>query len=168
VVRLVHHPLEFTLLLGGLALLVVVLLSRTRWRPAAPLRLARRRAWGQILAAAARMYAARPLLFSRAPLLRSTRPRLPLTPFVASSDAAEASLDWTEAEEADEAVPEEEPVPAASGGDAGYASEPPEEAKIYVGNLPYDVDSEALAQLFDQAGVVEVAEVSLPRATQNN
>ncbi|XP_051202661.1 28 kDa ribonucleoprotein, chloroplastic [Lolium perenne] len=103
--------------------------------------------------------AALPLLFSRSPLLRSTRPRLPLTPFVASSDAAEASLDWTEAEEADEAVPEEEPAAAASGGDAGYASEPPEEAKIYVGNLPYDVDSEALAQLFDQAGVVEVAEV---------
>jgi hypothetical protein len=63
VVRLVHHPLEFTLLLAGLALLVIVLLSRTRWRPAAPLRLARRRAWGQILAAAAGMYSARPLLF---------------------------------------------------------------------------------------------------------
>ncbi|KAM0925204.1 hypothetical protein ACQ4PT_004322 [Festuca glaucescens] len=105
-----------------------------------------------------------PLLFSRAPLLCSTRPRLPLTPFVASSDAAEAGLDWAETDEADETVPEEgvaeeEPVVAASGGDAGYAAEPPEEAKIYVGNLPYDVDSEALAQLFDQAGVVEVAEV---------
>jgi nucleolin len=108
-----------------------------------------------------------PLLFSRAPPLRSTRPRLPLTPLVASSDAAEASLDWAETDEAEEAVPEEEvaeeePVEAASGGEASYAAEPPEEAKIYVGNLPYDVDSERLAQLFDQAGVVEVAEVSLP------
>jgi nucleolin len=109
-----------------------------------------------------------PLLFSRAPPLRSTRPRLPLTPLVASSDAAEASLDWAETDEADETVPEEEevaeeePVEAASGGEASYAAEPPEEAKIYVGNLPYDVDSERLAQLFDQAGVVEVAEVSLP------
>lgn len=37
--------------------------------------------------------------------------------------------------------------------------EPPEEAKLYVGNLPYDVNSENLAQLFDQAGTVEVAEV---------
>ena len=37
--------------------------------------------------------------------------------------------------------------------------EPPEEAKLYVGNLPYDVDSENLAQLFDQAGTVEVVEV---------
>uniref|UniRef100_A0ACD5ZTT6 Uncharacterized protein n=1 Tax=Avena sativa TaxID=4498 RepID=A0ACD5ZTT6_AVESA len=105
-----------------------------------------------------------PLLFSRAPLLRSTRPRLPLTPLVASSDAAEAGLDWAETDEAEETVSEEvvaeeEPAVAASGEDGGYAAEPPEEAKIYVGNLPYDVDSERLAQLFDQAGVVEVAEV---------
>src|SRR3954469_2460713 len=62
-VRLVARPLEFALLLVGLVVLVVALLSRTRWRPAAPLRIARRRAWGQILAAAARMYARRPLLF---------------------------------------------------------------------------------------------------------
>ena len=38
-------------------------------------------------------------------------------------------------------------------------SEPPEEAKLFVGNLPYDIDSEKLAQLFDEAGVVEIAEV---------
>ena len=38
-------------------------------------------------------------------------------------------------------------------------SEPPEEAKVFVGNLPYDVDSERLARLFEQAGVVEIAEV---------
>lgn len=38
--------------------------------------------------------------------------------------------------------------------------EPSEEAKVYVFNLPYDVSSERLAQLFDQAGVVEVAEAS--------
>lgn len=37
--------------------------------------------------------------------------------------------------------------------------EPPEEAKIFVGNLPFDVDSENLAKIFDQAGVVEIAEV---------
>lgn len=37
--------------------------------------------------------------------------------------------------------------------------EPPEDAKLFVGNLPYDVDSEKLAQLFEQAGVVEIAEV---------
>jgi len=43
-----------------LALLLVYALSRTSWRPAAPLRLARRRAWGQTLAAAGRVYLATP------------------------------------------------------------------------------------------------------------
>jgi hypothetical protein len=62
-VRLIHHPLEFTLVLGGLVLLAIFLLSRTVWRPSAPLRLARRRAWGQVLASAARMYVARFFLF---------------------------------------------------------------------------------------------------------
>ena len=41
--------------------------------------------------------------------------------------------------------------------------EPSEEAKVYVCNLPYDVSSEHLAQIFDQAGVVEVAEASALR-----
>ena len=62
-VRLVDHPLEFGLLLAGLVLLAIILLSRVTWRPSAPLRVARRRAWGQILAAAARMYLARFPLF---------------------------------------------------------------------------------------------------------
>ena len=62
-VRLVDHPLEFGLLLTGLVLLAIILLSRVTWRPSAPLRVARRRAWGQILAAAARMYLARFPLF---------------------------------------------------------------------------------------------------------
>jgi hypothetical protein len=55
-VRLVHRPLAFTLVVGALALLLIYALSRTAWRPTAPLRLAHRRAWGQTLAAAARMY----------------------------------------------------------------------------------------------------------------
>src|SRR5262249_19101619 len=33
------------------------------WRPSAPLRLARRRTWGQILSSSARIYVNRPLLF---------------------------------------------------------------------------------------------------------
>jgi len=105
------------------------------------------------------------------PLLRATR-RLPL---VASSDAVEAGVEWADEEEEeevvgevfDEEVEEAEDEMVASGdeeeggdGEGEYAAvEPPEEAKVYVGNLPYDVDSEGLAQLFDQAGVVEVAEV---------
>ena len=43
-------------------------------------------------------------------------------------------------------------------GDEGFV-EPPEEAKLFVGNLPYDVDSQKLAMLFEQAGIVEIAEV---------
>lgn len=53
---------------------------------------------------------------------------------------------------------------AEAAGDAGESDgyvEPPEEAKVYVGNLPYDVDSEKLAKLFEEAGVVEIAEVKL-------
>ncbi|KAL6960504.1 hypothetical protein U1Q18_038267 [Sarracenia purpurea var. burkii] len=46
--------------------------------------------------------------------------------------------------------------------------EPPEEAKIFVGNLPFDVDSEKLAQLFDQAGVVEISEVIYNRETDQS
>jgi hypothetical protein len=62
-VRLVEHTLAFSLVLAGLAILVVFGLSRATWRPSAPLSLASRRAWGQILAAAARMYRGRLPLF---------------------------------------------------------------------------------------------------------
>ena len=61
--RAVEHPLPALVLLGVLAALILFGLSRTTWRPAAPVRLARRRAWGQILAAAARMYVHRIPLF---------------------------------------------------------------------------------------------------------
>jgi hypothetical protein len=57
-VRLVHRPALFTLIAAGVVLLLIYLLSRTSWRPAVPLRLARRRAWGQTLGAASRMYVA--------------------------------------------------------------------------------------------------------------
>ncbi|KAF2600846.1 hypothetical protein F2Q68_00007436 [Brassica cretica] len=40
----------------------------------------------------------------------------------------------------------------------GDFPEPPEEAKLFVRNLAYDVDSQALAMLFEQAGTVEIAE----------
>ncbi|KAJ9567928.1 hypothetical protein OSB04_003894 [Centaurea solstitialis] len=62
---------------------------------------------------------------------------------------------------------------AAVAGDSGDGeteaySEPPEDAKIFVGNLPYDVDSEQLAQLFQQAGVVEISEVIYNRETDQS
>ena len=62
-VRLVANPLVFSLVVAGLVLVAIFLLSRTAWRPTAPLRLGRRRAWGQILSASGRMYAARWRLF---------------------------------------------------------------------------------------------------------
>ncbi|KAK4803502.1 hypothetical protein SAY86_003319 [Trapa natans] len=46
--------------------------------------------------------------------------------------------------------------------------EPSEEVKLFVGNLPYDVDSEKLAMLFERAGVVEIAEVIYNRDTDQS
>jgi hypothetical protein len=62
-VQLVANPVAFSLVLAGLLIVVIFLLSRTTWRPTAPLHLARRRAWGQTLAASGRMYVARWPLF---------------------------------------------------------------------------------------------------------
>ena len=61
--RAVEEPQTLVLILIGLGLLVGFLLTRTSWTPATPLRLARRRAWGQVLTATARMYFGRLLLF---------------------------------------------------------------------------------------------------------
>ncbi|KAM5581819.1 28 kDa ribonucleoprotein, chloroplastic-like [Rosa sericea] len=54
------------------------------------------------------------------------------------------------------------------GGEEEFYPEPPEEAKLYVGNLPYDVDSETLANTFNEAGVVEIAEVIYNRETDQS
>ncbi|KAL3835269.1 hypothetical protein ACJIZ3_010005 [Penstemon smallii] len=43
-----------------------------------------------------------------------------------------------------------------------------EEAKVYVGNLPYDVGSEKLAKIFEGAGVVEIAEIIYNRETDQS
>jgi hypothetical protein len=61
--RLLDEPSLVLALLAALFLLVLVAVSRATWRPTAPLRLARRRSWGQILAAAARMFGRRVTLF---------------------------------------------------------------------------------------------------------
>ncbi|KAK7265612.1 hypothetical protein RJT34_33234 [Clitoria ternatea] len=52
-------------------------------------------------------------------------------------------------------------------GEGGF-DEPPQEVKIFVGNLPFDVDREKLASLFAQAGTVEVAEVIYDRNSQRS
>lgn len=43
-----------------------------------------------------------------------------------------------------------------------------EEAKVFVGNLSYEVDSEQLAEIFGRAGVVEIAEVIYNRETNQS
>jgi len=63
IVQLVANPVAFFLVVAGLVIVVLFLLSRTAWRPTAPLRLARRRSWGQTLSASGRMYVARWPLF---------------------------------------------------------------------------------------------------------
>jgi hypothetical protein len=61
--RSLDNPLPWLVALAVLVALIVFALTRTSWRPVAPLRLARRRAWGQILSASARMYVGRFRLF---------------------------------------------------------------------------------------------------------
>ncbi|KAG0542836.1 hypothetical protein BDA96_02G138200 [Sorghum bicolor] len=121
-----------------------------------------------------------PALPRRLLRLRSAR-RLPLAPLAASAsdsvgvDYAEPAESEQEEEEAfateeDEGAEDDavEASAAVEDEEVGEYVEPPEEAKVYVGNLPYDVDSERLAQLFEQAGVVEVAEVIYNRETDRS
>ena len=62
-VALLRNPTLTLLALAVLFALIGWALTRTTWKPVAPLRLARRRSWGQILAAAGRMYVKRTRLF---------------------------------------------------------------------------------------------------------
>jgi hypothetical protein len=62
-VTFLRNPAATLLVLAVLVLLVLIAISRTEWRPTAPLRVARRRTWGQMLSAAGRMYVARARLF---------------------------------------------------------------------------------------------------------
>ena len=62
-VRLLRDPLPTLIVLGLLLALAVFAATRTSWRPSAPLRLGRRRRWGQILTSAGRMYVNRARLF---------------------------------------------------------------------------------------------------------
>ncbi len=62
-IQLLRDPTITLLLLGALVALVVFVVTRTSWRPVAPLRLARRRTGGQILSSAGRMYVKHASLF---------------------------------------------------------------------------------------------------------
>lgn len=71
------------------------------------------------------------------------------------------SFDWSNEDEEGvvEAIGDAGESDDSFGEDDGEYQEPPEDAKLFVGNLPYDVDHEGLARLFQQAGTVEIAEV---------
>ncbi|XVE54579.1 hypothetical protein DITRI_Ditri03aG0092900 [Diplodiscus trichospermus] len=80
------------------------------------------------------------------------------------SDGTEATLSDWEPEGEDSLLQRE-------GGDSEEdesVPEPPEEAKLFVGNLPFDVDSQSLAMVFEKAGTVEIAEVIYNRETEQS
>jgi hypothetical protein len=56
---LLRSPGITLVVLGGLLALAIFAATRTTWRPVAPMRVARRRSWGQILSASGRMYVKR-------------------------------------------------------------------------------------------------------------
>ena len=62
-VQLLQSPTATVLVLAALLALVLLAIARTAWTPTAPLRVGRRRAWGQLVAAAARTYVAHARLF---------------------------------------------------------------------------------------------------------
>jgi len=62
-VQLLRSPIAVLIFLATLLALAVFVITRTTWRPVAPLRVARRRSSGQILRASARMYVRRAPLF---------------------------------------------------------------------------------------------------------
>jgi hypothetical protein len=62
-VRLLRNPSLMLAVLAALLAIAVFAVTKATWTPVAPLRLARRRSWGQVLSASARMYVKRPTLF---------------------------------------------------------------------------------------------------------
>ena len=63
VLRAVDNGARVAFVLVLLVVLVVYLLTRTTWRPSTPLRVGRRRSWGQTFTASWRLYIKRPWLF---------------------------------------------------------------------------------------------------------
>nr|KAJ0214288.1 hypothetical protein LSAT_V11C400178170 [Lactuca sativa] len=79
------------------------------------------------------------------------------------------TLDWSQQlTQETEPVHEEDATNEEEEEEAESYSEPPEEAKLFVGNLPYDFDSEKLANLFNSVGVVDITEVIYNRDTEQS
>src|SRR4029079_7077481 len=62
-VLLLRSPGMTLLVLGTVLALLVFAAVRATWKPVAPVRIARRRSWGQIISASGAMYVRRPKLF---------------------------------------------------------------------------------------------------------
>jgi len=61
--QLLSNPLPLVAFVGAVLGLLIFAAVRATWTPVAPLRIGRRRSWGQIISASARMYIKRPGLF---------------------------------------------------------------------------------------------------------
>ncbi|XP_071734973.1 28 kDa ribonucleoprotein, chloroplastic-like [Rutidosis leptorrhynchoides] len=88
-----------------------------------------------------------------------------------TSDWSQQVTQESEAVEEEDVINDEDKDVEVEEGEEGEEesySEPPEDAKIFVGNLPYDFDSENLAQLFNTAGTVDIAEVIYNRDTEQS
>jgi hypothetical protein len=59
-IQLLRNPTATLLVVGAILTLVAFAIIRATWTPVAPLRIARRRSWGQVISASARMYVKRP------------------------------------------------------------------------------------------------------------
>ena len=62
-IQLLRNPVPTVILIGSILALAIFAAYRARWTPIAPRRVARRRAWGQIISASGTMYVKRPGLF---------------------------------------------------------------------------------------------------------
>ncbi|CAM8924021.1 unnamed protein product [Rhodiola kirilowii] len=82
---------------------------------------------------------------------------------VAEEEESEGEGRWeNEESEGEEGVGNEEE------GEVLVEEQPSEEAKVFVGNLSYEIDSEQLAEIFGRAGIVEIAEVIYNRVTNQS
>ncbi len=61
--QLLSNPLPLVVVIAAILGIVLFAAVRATWTPVAPLRVARRRSWGQVISASARMYVKRPVLF---------------------------------------------------------------------------------------------------------
>ncbi|KAK8949732.1 hypothetical protein KSP39_PZI005395 [Platanthera zijinensis] len=93
-----------------------------------------------------------------------------IVPLVARTSGwvGEDSTKWNSGEVADGERDDTVEEASLEGEDEGSYPVLLEEAKLFVGNLPYDLDSEKLAHLFEGAGIVEVAEVIYNRETEQS